>query len=699
MFYVPEFLNPDYYIQGREVSTLIIESGILAFLVTLWTAILSYRASLRKQSAVLFWLGNFSSGYAIWNVLYLSSYSNRDLELPTGTLTAEFANQAHLYVAVILPFLAHQFLYRFFGRRRFFPKLTVYTLLALAALAFLLKTSSYYWALLLSGGFVFGSFFTIVLGLSRFYRTTDDLKMKTRSYFILIGLFFCTLASAAGQLRAENILNQVKLPYVGNILTAILIFFIYQMGLNPRLREVRELMLRGIRVLILTMILAVIFISLLSWVIHNDLELFVFNTAIASFIILSILEPLRKRMDAFFLKRFIVDRFEFEELLKRLPKRLQKARNIDELSHALVEGVRETGRIYQTALFLWTPSSNNYRLAPPSNLTFANTLELDHPWVGQVKQSKQYLLLEHAQELPDAVADSLRDMHSHIVLPLMRGEELLGLWALRTSLRSTNPYTSFSNDEIEALERVSQDVVSVLEQIQHFDSQERQVRLATLGEMSAALAHEIRNPLGAIQGAAQLLKTSPTLQNEEDKECVDILEKEILRMQRTVEQYLSFARKSEAPVLVSLVDLTRAVIQEATKKAEKTQTKLHFSAPSELPSLKTDSLKVEQILFNLIQNACEAFSKNVWIELSLIVEASRIQISVRDDGPGIPGEHLKNIFTPLFTTKKAGSGLGLPICKKMAEALGGDLSVESQPGKGTTFRVLLPLESSNAPAI
>ncbi len=700
MFHIPDFLDPDYYIQGGEVSTVIIESLILAFLISAGTAIGSFRIALKKQSTNFVWLGTFAAAYSIWNILYLSSYSNRDLPFPTGTLPTEMAHKAHLVIALLLPYLAHRFLWLFFGRRSMLPGILAFTLMALLTQILLFKTRFFFWALLMTGIFVFGAFMRISLGIWKFYRTTDDLKMKTRSYFLVVGLMVCSLFSVLGQLRSENIFPEFSIPYIGNILTAIFIFFIYQMAVNPRLREIRELMLRGIRVMFLTVILAAIFVALLSWVGDHNAELFIFNTFIASFIILSILEPLRKQLDSFFLKKFIVDRYEFEELLKKLPKKIRKTRNLEELTAEVVEGVRESGRIYQAGLFLWDSQSSNYRLIAPSNLTFKNTLELSYPWIPYIQKHRQYLLLEQAQDLPQEVADALNEMHSHIVLPLFKGDELLGVLALRSSLRSTNPYTSFSNDEIEQLEQLSTELVAMLDQIQHFDAQERQVKLASLGEMSAALAHEIRNPLGAIQGASQLLETSKDIHSEDDKECVQILKKEITRMQRTVDQYLNFARQNEDPISVSLRDLTLGIIKDIESKATKTNTKIHFHSADAVPEIKTDPLKLEQVLFNLIQNACEAFSKNIWVNIQLLkdLEFNRIKIEVKDDGPGIPENHLKNIFTPLFTTKRAGSGLGLPICKKIAESLGGDLTVQSTVGSGSTFAIILPLEQQKGAA-
>ncbi|MBN8555520.1 MAG: GAF domain-containing protein [Deltaproteobacteria bacterium] len=694
MFSFPDILDPEFYSTVSEVSAVVIQSEILAFFVSLTAALMSYRNALKKKSRSLFWCGNFALCYALWNIFHLLSLRQNDFEIGHLHFTVEFARKAHLILSLLLPALAHQFFTVFFKQKKLMARLHLLTSIGVFALIFI-PMGHYYKAIqFLAGIFVFGSFAFLTLKLWRLYRKTDDLKLKTRVFFVVVGMTACILFSVVGQIRAENFVTKIPLPFVGNILTAVLIYFVYQMAANPRLREIRELMLRGIRILLLTLILAAIFLILLAWVGENNIELFIFNTFIASFIILSILEPLRTQLDRFFLKQFIIDRYEFEEILKKLPRRLRHSRQLEDLSTQLLEGVRESGRVYQTALFLWDTTSGDYRIVPPSNLVFKTTLAADHPFIKYFKWSRFPLLLEQDQELDAELEESLKEMHSHLVLPLFKQDHLLGVWALRSSLKSTNPYTSFSNTEVELLEQISQEVVSLLDQLQHFESQERQERLAALGEMSAALAHEVRNPLGALQGAAQLLKTSPSISNSDDKECVNILSKEIDRMQKTVEQYLNFARKSEEPIEVDLNILLQKVFNDVKPKALKTGTQFHLEIDSALPKLKTDPLKLEQVLFNLVQNACEAFSKNIIVLAKLHQGLNpEFEILVKDDGPGIPAAIVANIFTPLFTTKKAGSGLGLPICKKIIESLGGELSVESKAGSGTTFKVLLPFSS------
>ena len=691
MFSWPDFLDPNAYSSAIEVSAVVVQSSILTIILSTIISFISFRSALNRRPKAFVWLGIFSAAYAVWNLLFLSAYAQRDLEFASQTITYEIAQRANLILGILLPAIASQFLRVYFFERQRFSRITL-TAIALSILVYATDLERYDRIILLACGvFVFGSFLQLTFRLFRIYRTTEDLKIKTRAYFIAVGLAVCTLFSLIGQIRVELNPSGIPLPYVGNVLTAILLYFTYQVVLTPRLREVRELMLRGIRVVLLTVLLSIIFISLLAWVGENNPELFVFNTFIASFIILSVLEPLRRQLDVFFLKQFIVDRYEFEELLKRLSKKVRDAKSLSELSGLLVSGVQESGRIYQSALFLWDQTTAQFRLVEPGNLNFVSTLNVDNPLISVLKRNEP-VLLEQDHETGDPVAEQLKEMHAHATLPLVWNEELLGFWSLRSSLRSTNPYTSFSDDEIDNLKFLSTEIVGSLERLHHFEDQERQRRLASLGELSAALAHEIRNPLGALHGSLQLLETSPTLKDAEDKECVSILRKEINRMQKTVNQYLSFARSTEDPITISLDTLLRKTIQELKTKSERTGTQIHLEIVDSMPEIATDPHKLEQVLANLLQNACEAFAKNVTLSARLAGDSTEdVVIKVSDDGPGMPPEILANVFTPLFTTKRAGSGLGLPICKKIIDSLGGRIGVESRPNRGTEFSIRLPI--------
>ena len=688
----PDIFNPSYYTINAEVSVVVIQVGILSFFVSLLTAIMSFRTALKKQQAMFFWIFSLAALFGLWNIFYIGSYAQRDLSLPTRTFNVEFLDRAHLIVGILLPLFTHKILRQFFHLEGIIRRLTPLTLLAILALAFL-PFDRYYKLVSGACGFlIFFLFSLIILQVRRLYLTTHDPRIKIRGLFVFAGMLLSLVLTAAGQIRAENLLPGVPLPFIGNIFTACFIYFLYQMILNPRLREVRELMLRGLRLLVLTIILSIIFFSLIAWIGADNPELFIFNTFVASFIILSILEPLRRKMDLFFLKKFIVDRYEFEQFLDQLSTKLRGATNVDHLAQQMIQESLDSGRIYQTGLFLWDTTLREYRLMRPSNLDFKPSLSSEHPLVLYLRQNREPLVFEPEHVFPPLLQSSLEELHAHLVLPFILKEELLGFWALRASSQATNPFTSFSNSEIESLQKVCNEFVQALKQLKHFETQERQERLASLGEMSAALAHEIRNPLGAIHGATQLLETSSHLKNEEDRECLHILKKELLRMQRTVDQYLNFARKNQEIQQVHLNKMVQKIIVSLRPKSDKTGSQVHLNADPSLPELSLDPLKLEQVLTNLIQNACEAYSPNIWVTIQTLPTQKKIEITVRDDGPGIASSHLPNIFVPLFTTKKAGSGLGLPICKKIIDSLGGDITVKSELKKGTEFKITLPTE-------
>ncbi len=684
MFSLSDFLEPIDSRFSQESSVVVIQACIISFVAAAWIAILAYRSALKSRSSAFFWCGNFATAYSLWNLFFLSSYAQRDIEFWNASVSNEFALRAYLGIGALLPSFAHACIRRVY-QSRYLVTNRIHVISILTALvAFFAPYPMQRVTTIVVGVISFLSFATINLKIWRRYKRAQEARLRTKSLFLGVGMSAVLIFSALGQLRAENWI-QLPLPYLGSILTVIFIYFIYQMIGNPRLREVRELMLRGVRVFFLSLVLSIIFILMVSWVGGSDPELFLFNTFLGSFIILMILDPLRKQIDSFIMKRLIVDSFEFEKATQGLLKKIRRSRSSKDLFETLITGLSETTRVYKVGVYLWDPSALVYRATVNSTLNTPQQLTSESGMVRFFQRTKAQVLRESAED--SRAIQLLRELRAHIAMPIFQGDDLVAIWAMRTSLAGESAYTSFTNAEIDLLVKAASEVSSVLDQVNYFERMESQQRLAALGEMSAALAHEIRNPLGAIQGAAMLLETSPTLQAAEDRECLSILKSELERLQQTVDQYLHFARRTESMIESDIQLVIQKAIKAADIKARKTLTKVHFEVKPEGILLFTDPLKLEQVLINLIQNACEAFSKNIYIEIQQT--ETQIDIGVRDDGPGIPADVLPSIFTPLFTTKKAGSGLGLPICKKIVDSLGGELRVQSQVGIGTTFSIKL----------
>jgi two-component system sensor histidine kinase HydH len=215
----------------------------------------------------------------------------------------------------------------------------------------------------------------------------------------------------------------------------------------------------------------------------------------------------------------------------------------------------------------------------------------------------------------------------------------------------------------------------------------RSERLAALGQLSAGLAHELRNPLGSIKGSADLLSRSASQSDPMARELAGIISSEVDRTNSLVTRFLDFARPLEPRK--ETVDVT-AVIDRAIEHAKVKVTRNY--SPS-LPRLALDPQLMEQVFLNLITNAAQASAPDAPVTVRTRAVDEQAEISVIDQGCGIPPDRIETIFNPFVTTKQSGVGLGLAIVSKIVDGHGGKMSVESVPGKGSTFRVLLPLKS------
>jgi two-component system nitrogen regulation sensor histidine kinase GlnL len=228
-------------------------------------------------------------------------------------------------------------------------------------------------------------------------------------------------------------------------------------------------------------------------------------------------------------------------------------------------------------------------------------------------------------------------------------------------------------------------------------------RLSILGTLAAGLAHEIKNPLGGIKGAAQLLavelsKKSPL------QEYTSLMIREVERINGIIEELMNLTnprspRLSEVNLAKILSDIV--LLQKETHQGKKVEFLLNLD-PS-IPPIRGDENLLIRLFLNLIKNAGEAIEKKGEVEIVTKVASEYllnkpgerpvpfVVVEIRDNGKGIPPEEIDQIFTPFYTTKNRGSGLGLAICQKIVSEHSGFLKVESSPGKGSIFTVSLPL--------
>lgn len=245
----------------------------------------------------------------------------------------------------------------------------------------------------------------------------------------------------------------------------------------------------------------------------------------------------------------------------------------------------------------------------------------------------------------------------------------------------------------------SSGAIAVFSDLSRTKSLEERVRhsekLAILGEMAAVMAHEIRNPLNSIAGFSQLLQMKAE-EATPQRQYVDIIVHESFRIDALISDILDFAhQRKAAPADVVFAALADKVVSARSDAAKRKGVRLAAAAGRDLPPYRGDAVRLERVLLNLVNNALDATgeggSVTVAVDRADRDGAAGVRISVADTGCGIPAEHLGNIFKPFFTTKQTGTGLGLAIIQKIVEEHEGILTVDSEPGRGTTFTIFLPL--------
>ena len=238
---------------------------------------------------------------------------------------------------------------------------------------------------------------------------------------------------------------------------------------------------------------------------------------------------------------------------------------------------------------------------------------------------------------------------------------------------------------------------SVVKDVTNFRSLEKQLadaeHLAILGELSAGLAHEIKNPLAGIKGAIDVIRDSLPPADTHRKILGDVI-REVNRIDKIVRDLLNYAKPK--PSFFSAVDLPELVsrmvaIARTTRTHDPILIQVRQTRP--IPAFTGDETQLEQVLLNLLLNAQNAMQSGGHIEVVLDYEsdAGKVRMEVRDDGPGVPEELQRKIFQPFFTTRTDGVGLGLATCLKNVQYHGGTIEVHSEAGRGTTFVVTIPL--------
>jgi signal transduction histidine kinase len=218
-------------------------------------------------------------------------------------------------------------------------------------------------------------------------------------------------------------------------------------------------------------------------------------------------------------------------------------------------------------------------------------------------------------------------------------------------------------------------------------------RLAALGRITAGVAHEVKNPLNSMRLWLENLKESlPDETDNNARQAVQVLDKEIDRLDAVVKRFLDFTRPMEVRLeATQLADILRDVVEVAAPQLRKAKVEVAQLLPIDVPEVYVDRALLKQALLNLVLNAVEAMPNGGKLHVVLSRRGEMAEISVGDTGKGIPLENRQKIFQLFFTTRPGGSGIGLASTFRIVQLHNGSIDFTSEVGRGTTFRIELPL--------
>jgi signal transduction histidine kinase len=609
------------------------------------------------------------------------------------------------------------------------------------------------------------------------YRSTVS-RVDKRRLLYLVGVGALSITFTAWDLMPQPFGRGS--PALGSVLTVVYLYFLQQTLFVDRLLDINELL--GKVVVLSAFVLLLSAIHMLLTIIGVEQRQVV---TVVAFVLLLLYEPLRRFLEGQVHRFAARDRFEMTQHLTELRQTLTNIIEPREAVRLVLSVFEETRRLTHASVYLLEPDGNGYELAGHFGVRPTERLDAAarRPLLARLLATRQAITLDQLErehntltakrdtasevETLDAIARTLVELHAGAVIGIFAGkpsepqrtgrhptssgtmpriegaellvpsEALLGVLCIKDERVSD----AFASAELDVLIGVAAQLGITLQNSKLYERMKERDRLAALGQMAAGLAHEIRNPLGAIKGAAEFIAPLPDGKVPEDTgDFLHIIVDETKRLNRVVSQFLDYARPFRGDmeqldindVVRKLVVMFRPLVDEivsarrgppaagrelgAGDSAEPSGSadqlpEIALDLAPDLPRIRGDAEQLRQVFLNLAINAIQAMTEAMTGEPSepgaargkltlssglrhggrLGALTPHIEVRFTDTGPGITPTAMKSLFIPFFTTKERGTGLGLPISQRIVENHGGFIEVRSRAGGGATFIVVLPV--------
>jgi signal transduction histidine kinase len=528
-------------------------------------------------------------------------------------------------------------------------------------------------------------------------------------------LLFATVIGFFGGATTFLPVFKIEIFPFGFYLVSIYVLITSYAIVKHRLMDINVVLKKGTTYVLLLLLLftpSLLLIFLAQQVFFNRVD-YLFSFIIVLLLILvtilffRIKPQTEKAVEQFLFK----DKYDYRETLGTFSKAMVSILDLQSLSKRIVETITQTMGVEKASLFLWDEGKGAYSLFESKNIKMASStllLPKNDPLpnylqkIGEIIIREELAKGENIRELNDVIK-KMSLLESEVSIPFISKGQLVGM--INLSHKFTKDI--YSHEDIELLTTLANQTAVAIENARLYEDLKksksyirRADRLASLGTLTAGLAHEIRNPLVAIKTLTQLLPER--LDDEEFRnQFLKIAAGEVDRISSLVTELLEFARPSDPKLeledINAVLDGMILLVSTETKKKQISVTKDY--AP-DLSPVQIDREQIKQVFLNILLNAIEATKENGKITVktrSFMKPGGEpyAQIEFTDTGCGIPDEYLEDIFNPFFTTKSTGSGLGLSISNQIIQDHRGYIDVESQLGKGSSFFINLPVNQEH----
>lgn len=581
---------------------------------------------------------------------------------------------------------------------------------------------------------VFGGLALGVIGLGRVVARVDRLGERDRLRYLVGSGAIAVLAMAVEMLLLDwNFYgpgDPVLAPPVGSLAVAAHVYFLTQVINRQRLLDRQEIVSQVVVFVVMGVVLGSVY-GVLVRLVGRGSGAFAeaVDTLIASILVIILYEPVRDAAIHQVDRLFARERHDQIRALVEMKQRLPGLIEIEQLLDALFDGTLFTGRVDLSSLYLYDDRRDGFRLRrveghPEQPLVPAFP---PRPFIDGFLSGRDWYLVDEldtgvglagAGSIPqwrEGVAAQMAGLQADLSLPLRIGNTVVGVWNLRLQPRSQ----PFSSAELGLLRDIAERAAVLIDNSRAFERVKERERLAALGEMSAGLAHEIRNPLGAIKGAVQVLARGKATR-EVETEFLGIIREEVDRLDGVVTQFLDYARPEN--MILELVPpdlLLRGVLSMVRAQGLPRNVLVDYEPNPAVPPVPMDIEKLKQVVLNLVLNGIDAMGQgggtltvraalasqarvpslrrrapqvgDVRAKRGSVSTSDAVELTFEDEGTGILAEDAAKLFIPFFTTKAQGTGLGLAICERIIRNHGGEIELVSVPGQGTRFTLRLAL--------